>query len=167
MADHYKIIYDGDSKRFISKEYNYIFNMKTGFMAQWGATFKDDPEMCFAGPTIFDCEVTTICNGIGDRGACSFCLPAGANIELENGMKKIEHISVGDIVKSYNEVTKSIVTNKVLEKYERPYTGIMVNVELEDGTITSLTENHPVYVKNHGWLRADQLLSGMDVIKIS
>ena len=39
----------------------------------------------------------------------------------------------------------------------------MLRLELEDGKILELTENHPVYTINRGWVRAGELNENDDV----
>lgn len=56
-----------------SKDYNFIFNKTDGFFARWGKDKNDDPKFSPFGPEIADIEITTICEGIGDKGPCPFC----------------------------------------------------------------------------------------------
>jgi len=60
-------------KKFRSLNYNFNFNKETGFFMRWGKDLKDDPSFCIFGPEILDIELTTICDGIGNYGPCSFC----------------------------------------------------------------------------------------------
>lgn len=74
-----------------SPEYNLLFDTETGFMARWGRTKDDDPEMCPWGPEIADIEISTVCNGIGkdvdSRKPCVWCYKSntgqGENMNLE------------------------------------------------------------------------------------
>ena len=54
-----------------SEKYNYFFDKKNGFMAQWGETQKDDPGRA-PGPVIADIEVVASCKGPGGK-VCPFC----------------------------------------------------------------------------------------------
>lgn len=71
--------------------YNLIFDTDTGFMARWGKTKEEDPEMCPWGPEIADIEISTVCNGIGKsmetRVPCSWCYKSntgvGENMSLD------------------------------------------------------------------------------------
>lgn len=77
---------DRENKLFTSPEANYVFNLKTGTMASWGRTVKEDPEV-FPAPNILDMEVTTSCSHM-----CPFCYksnnPNGKNMSFET-FKKI------------------------------------------------------------------------------
>jgi len=50
-----------------SPDYNYMFNLQTGYFLRWGKTEADDPDMA-PGPEILDIEITTIC-----ANGCPFC----------------------------------------------------------------------------------------------
>lgn len=73
-------------KRFVSANYNYIFNEKTGFFARWGSSYDDDPTYSPFGPEILDIEITTICSGPDGR-VCPFCYkgntPKGKNMSFD------------------------------------------------------------------------------------
>lgn len=70
-----------------SKDYNYNFDKNTGYFERWGKTIEEDPVFSIYGPEICDMEVTTICNGIGDKGPCKFCYKSntknGKNMSFE------------------------------------------------------------------------------------
>ena len=70
-----------------SPEVNYNFNMRTGFMATWGATKDEDAKVSPYGPFIMDLEVSTECHGVGDVGPCKHCYksntPRGENMSFE------------------------------------------------------------------------------------
>lgn len=53
-----------NKKYFHSKDYNYIFDMKSGEFMRWGSSYEKDPLYSSFGPEILDIEVSTICNGI-------------------------------------------------------------------------------------------------------
>lgn len=153
---------DGEMKFFTSPNANYIFNLKTGTMHSWGRTMNDDPGR-FPVPNILDMEVTTICSH-----GCSFCFPEGTKITMSNGtLKNIEDVSIGDKVKSYDTSSMNIVENEVLETYERNYDGIIVTLELADGTKLSATENHTFYVKGKGWVEAKNLTEEDEIIYLN
>jgi len=63
-------------KKFISPNYNSIFDTENGFFARWGESYEDNPEFCPQGPEILDIEISTICSN-----GCSFCYKANT----ENG----------------------------------------------------------------------------------
>lgn len=70
-----------------SEVINYVFNKTDGTMMTWGKMEEEDPPFSPVGPFIADIEVTTICNGIGENGPCSFCYKSntsnGINMSLE------------------------------------------------------------------------------------
>lgn len=82
----YKIIKRGNIKYFLSKEYSYAFNAKTGFFARWGITENDDPPYSKFGPEIADIEITTSCFGV-DNKICAHCYksntPSGTYMKFE------------------------------------------------------------------------------------
>jgi hypothetical protein len=60
---------DKSHKLFLSKEYNFSFNMKSGFFARWGEKKEDDPLYSPFGPELFDIEIASgYCNG-----GCPWC----------------------------------------------------------------------------------------------
>ncbi len=62
--DNYKILQ--------SPTFNYIFNKKTGYHMQWGATKEENPIRSPYGPVIADIEVVDMCKGPGGK-LCPFC----------------------------------------------------------------------------------------------
>ena len=83
-----------DKKILKSKNYNFVFDKKTGFFARWGKTQDDDPQYSPVGPEIADIEISTICKGVEGVGVCKFCYkgntPRGENMNLET-FKKLFH----------------------------------------------------------------------------
>jgi len=67
-----KMMISPDGKVISSKNYNLVFDAKTGFTARWGKTRDDDPELSPFGPEILDIEVSEICHGINNK-PCPFC----------------------------------------------------------------------------------------------
>lgn len=157
-----KFIHTDTKKAYFSKDFNYIFNKQDGQTIMWGETYKDNPEV---GPfnMIVDFEITERCSGIGNYGPCKFCFPSGTLIKTLDGDVRIEEIKENDKVISYNENNK--VINTVLETYKRYYSGKLITIETEDGITLSMTDNHPVYVENIGWVKAKDLTEGMNIIK--
>jgi len=79
-------------KTFKSKNYNFIFNKKTGFFARWGKTIKDDPELSPYGNEILDIEVTDICKGPGGV-PCPFCYKSNSLKHTNNmSLEKFKNI---------------------------------------------------------------------------
>lgn len=158
------IIFENNDKKIVKSEnYNYQFDKKTGYFARWGKTKDDNPEYAPA-PEILDLEITDICEGINGK-VCPFCFPEGTMIKISTGEKDIKDIVKGDKVYSYNIETYKKCYNTVEEIYKRKYEGLLINIELEDNTIISCTPEHPIYVKNLGWILAKELTEDMEVIK--
>lgn len=80
----YKIKENKDIKVLKSSNYNYYFDKNTGCFARWGKTTDEDPVFSPFGPEILDYEVTDICNGIGNKGPCSFCYKSNTGKNSNN-----------------------------------------------------------------------------------
>lgn len=94
------------------------------------------------------------------------CVNGDTLILTPTGEKKIKDIKEGELVITYNEKTKSFEPNKVLEVHQNHNSSKnakMLRLELEDGKILELTENHPVFTKNRGWVRAGELKEDDDI----
>lgn len=94
------------------------------------------------------------------------CVNENTMILTPTGEKKIKDIKEGELVITYNEKTKSFEPNKVLEVHQNHNSSKnakMLRLELEDGKVLELTENHPVYTKNRGWVRAGELKEDDDI----
>jgi hypothetical protein len=76
----------------------------------------------------------------------------------DGSQKAIDQIRVGDVVLAYDEETRGVVPEPVLEVFVHP------RWENESGTILlnghlRATDNHPFFV-NGGWKRADRIEPG-------
>jgi MoaA/NifB/PqqE/SkfB family radical SAM enzyme len=79
IHNQYAQLFEIDTyKEFLSKNYNYVFNKKTGFHARWGKTKDDNPDYSPFGPEIADIEISTVCSGI-DNKPCRFCYKSNTN----------------------------------------------------------------------------------------
>lgn len=91
-----KIIMFKDWKFLRSKDLNYSFNMKNGYMEVYGKSKEDDPSWSPYGPFIADVEITTICNGIRGK-LCQYCYKSntcnGKNMSLATLQKVINTIN--------------------------------------------------------------------------
>jgi hypothetical protein len=154
------IIGENKKVKFLKSDtYNYIFNKENGQFFRWGKTRDDDPLFSPFGPEILDLEISKgRC-----LGGCKFCSPSGTKVNTDEGLKNIEDLKVGDYVLSYNESNQSYKKNIIQEVYDREYVGDLLTIELEDGTELKLTPEHPVYVKNKGWMNAGNLNEGDEV----
>ncbi len=79
------------SKEFRSENYNFNFNLKTGYFERYGKTEEEDPIYSEFGPEILDIEITTSCKGSrnseGKHILCPFCYksnnPNGINMSFD------------------------------------------------------------------------------------
>jgi len=95
-------------------------------------------------------------NGGGGGG----CFIAGTLIQLPSGIKSIEDIKVGDVVKSFDVGTSSVVNSKVTETFvhsDRYY--MIIN-----GTIKT-TSVHPFY-SDGNWIEAGDLSIGDKILHV-
>ena len=104
----YKIFENDRVKLVRSEEYNYNFDKVDGRFISWADKIENDAEFCKYGPNIIDCEISTICHGIGNPkmydinnpyktcNVCSWCYKAltsnGKNMSLDTVKKIINKI---------------------------------------------------------------------------
>lgn len=94
---------------------------------------------------------------------CKYCFPAGTKILMADGTEKvIERIRPGDRVMSFNPESLDIEPAGVVEKYKRQEDRL-IELELEDGTMLRLTEEHPVFTRT-GWVLAGNLTDQDEVL---
>ncbi len=80
------LVIENGIKKFRSKDYNYNFDLTTGFSQVWGKSYEDDPDFAPYSPEIADIEVS-----YGDTCSvrCNFCYKGnsvggeGVNMSLE------------------------------------------------------------------------------------
>lgn len=91
---------------------------------------------------------------------CLWCFEAETQIQTDKGLKPIEEIEAGDKVLSYNEDTRFLEYQEVLQKFTRYADDIYtVSVEGESKPL-NVTSEHPFFVRTY---RArDSLISGDD-----
>jgi hypothetical protein len=77
------------------------------------------------------------------------CFIAGTSVLLENGDEiAIEDIKVGDRVTTYNEVTREVVSDEVVQVlHHKIALQHLFTFELEDGTSFTANDIHPIYLK--------------------
>lgn len=105
-----------------------------------------------------DCKITDKCSQ-----GCAFCLPPNTLISTSNGLKKVQDITEQDLVYSYNEKTGDTELKPVIETYCREYTGELIEIVTDNGTIMC-TPNHQIYTKNRGFIRADEIRIEDDIV---
>jgi MoaA/NifB/PqqE/SkfB family radical SAM enzyme len=81
----------GMIKTVRSKDYNYVFNTKTGSFARWGKDLDDDPVYSPFGPEILDIEISEMCHA-----GCSFCyksnVPEGDYMSIDTYKEILDKI---------------------------------------------------------------------------
>ena len=98
--------------------------------------------------------------GNGGNGGGSGCFIAGTLIQLPSSTIAIEYIKVGDVVKSFDVGTSSVVNSKVTETFvhsDRYY--MIIN-----GTIKT-TSVHPFYTDGK-WIEAGDLSIGDKILHV-
>ena len=88
------------------------------------------------------------------------CFAAGTLVQLPNGIKYIEDIEVGDIVKSFDVGTSSTVNSKVTETYVHSDSDYMII-----NGIIKTTSVHPFYTDGK-WIEAGDLSIGDKILHV-
>ena len=88
------------------------------------------------------------------------CFIAGTKIQLPNGIKYIEDIEVGDMVKSFDVGTSSVVNSKVTETFAHSDRYYMIL----NGNIKT-TSVHPFY-SDGNWIEAGDLTIGDKILHV-
>ncbi len=101
-------------------------------------------------------------NDPGGGGGGDTCFQAGTKIETAEGLKNIEDIKVGDVVKSYDIKNSKITESKVYETFKHKDTpnGLLLN------GIIKTTTNHPFYTSDDKWVEAINLKSGDRILHV-
>ena len=99
-------------------------------------------------------------DGGGGSGGGSGCFIAGTKIQLPNGIKYIEDIEVGDMVKSFDVGTSSVVNSKVTETFAHSDRYYMIL----NGNIKT-TSVHPFY-SDGNWIEAGDLSIGDKILHV-
>jgi hypothetical protein len=97
--------------------------------------------------------------GTGEGGDRLVCLPYSTYISTSEGLVQIGDIVENQInvkVHSFNHETNTIELNSIQEFQKNPPKDY-IQIELEDGSTLTLTEDHEVFTVNRGYVRADEL----------
>ena len=80
------------------------------------------------------------------------CFTAGTQVtvSLDGQTKNIEDVQEGDSIVSYNIATGEYYLSRVKNAIKNVYSVNMARVELANGTILEMTDNHPIYT-SEGW----------------
>ena len=86
------------------------------------------------------------------------CFDGSQMVKTKSGEKKISEIKKDDIVFTFNEITKTIEENKVLESLAFKNEKKTVKVKLKNGSEIICTEDHEFYFEG-GWHPLKYILS--------
>lgn len=98
-------------------------------------------------------------------GGGAFCFSGDTIVKIENGYKMISDIKPNDKVWTLNEGnnnTELKKVNKVFEKSKEDSYDLL-EIELENGEIIKITENHEIKT-NRGWIKAKDLELNDEII---
>jgi hypothetical protein len=90
------------------------------------------------------------------------CFVAGTLVLTASGLMAIEQIKVGDLVYAANSETLEVSLKPVLETYIRE-TSTLVHITIDGEKIIS-TNDHPYYVKGKGFVNAEALWIGAELV---
>jgi len=149
-----------------------IVNQETGDRGPWlpqGATrdnierYHLDSTSAYYQELMVRCTARRSVYRIGRR-----CIPLTEPIVMSDGsIKAIGDIEVGDLVLSYNFITKKIEIKQVLEVFENGKQKIF-QVNVEGRRRVTCTSNHPIYTVERGWLTIDDGLEvGFHVLTLT
>ena len=97
------------------------------------------------------------------------CFAAGTLVHTDDGLKPIEQIIPGDMVKSMDTVTGEIAYKPVTEIHTNQFdpVGQVTLLDEIDGseTILSVTATHPFYSQDRDWVHASKLKVGEKLIE--
>lgn len=89
---------------------------------------------------------------------CVFaCFPAGTKVHTGTGMKNIEEIQVGEMVWTYNEETREVSLQEVVQTMERESDHTVLLYTHDE--VIETTAQHPFYTPK-GWTDAGELVEG-------
>ncbi len=98
--------------------------------------------------------------GFGDL----LCFIEGTLVETPDGPMPIEKIKVGQEVNACNE-EKTLCTVQTVKKVRENSATFFVNLEILGESIV-VTPNHPIFAKNRGWVIAEQVEQGDEVLTV-
>ena len=105
--------------------------------------------------------------GVNIAAACSpgTCFIAGTPVLSENGLVAIESIQIGDLVWAEDPETGKKSLEPVKQIFVKQ-TDVLVHLLIDDEEIVT-TPTHPFYVPNIGWVRAQDLKPGCELLLYS
>ena len=94
------------------------------------------------------------------------CIRKDTILSTLKGDTKIQDIRVGDMVLSYNLITKINEYKQVRRVITNTNNQDFIKITSADNKIVTVTVNHKVYTANRGYIRADQLTLNDDIITL-
>ncbi len=94
----------------------------------------------------------------------SVCVGQRMCVYTKSGIKFAEKIKKGDELLTFNKERKLVYT-KVKEVFKRKVNEIF-NIEIGKGIKIKVTKEHPLYVRNKGWVEAKDLVLGDKVLVV-
>jgi predicted phage terminase large subunit-like protein len=90
----------------------------------------------------------------------AICLPGNTPIETREGPKQIEklHDYSGEVL-SWNHASDKMEWRPIVRWMKSPGRPLL-KIKMQDGRNLTLTDNHPVFVSDKGYVRADQIQIG-------
>ena len=111
---------------------------------------------------IFQIGVTATAIFTGGMTTTMKCFVAGTLVLTVNGLIAIESVKVGDLVYTADEETLKVSIKPVLETFVRE-TSLLLHITVNGEEIIS-TIDHPYYVKDKGFINADKLWIGAELL---
>ena len=87
----------------------------------------------------------------------SLCFPADTLVHTKDGLKPIYQIEIGEKVLSFDEDSKVISYQSVINVIQNDCTDNLIEISLESGEVIRATKEHPFYVQDIGWILAEKL----------
>lgn len=93
----------------------------------------------------------------------SICVWRRMFVYTKEGAKYAEKIKKGDDLLTFDDQRKDLVYTKVEKVYKRKANEIY-EIEINKDIKIKVTEEHPLYIKNRGWVKAKNLRIGDEVL---
>ena len=95
----------------------------------------------------------------------SLCVSRRMCVYTKEGAKFAERVKAGDELLTFDEQRRDLVYTKV-EKVFRRKVSKMREIEIDKGIKIKVTEEHPIYTRDKGWVKAKDLAIGDKVIVV-